>query len=65
MGGVVPPLAAKLHAENIEQTVSDAINRAGISFEQLDAVAVTVKPGMAFSLKVGVTYAKKLAVEHK
>ncbi len=65
MGGVVPPLAAQLHSENIEQTVEDAVAQSGLSWKDLDAIAVTVKPGMAFPLKVGVTYAKKLATEHK
>ncbi|KAL5110161.1 putative tRNA N6-adenosine threonylcarbamoyltransferase mitochondrial [Taenia crassiceps] len=64
MGGVVPPIAQKLHIENIEETVSGAMKKSGISWGDLDAIAVTVKPGMALSLKIGVVYAKQLAVEH-
>lgn len=61
----MPPIAQKLHAENIEKTVSTAMQRSGLSWEDLDAIAVTVKPGMALSLKIGVVYAKELAVKYK
>ncbi|VDN96222.1 unnamed protein product [Rodentolepis nana] len=64
-GGVVPPIAQKLHAENIAATVSTAMRNSGLSFKDLDAIAVTVKPGMALSLKIGVTYAKELATKYK
>ncbi|VDK40228.1 unnamed protein product [Taenia asiatica] len=64
MGGVVPPIAQKLHVENIEETVSTAMKKSSISWDNLDAIAVTVKPGMALSLKIGVVYAKQLAVKH-
>uniref|UniRef100_A0A0R3WQJ2 N(6)-L-threonylcarbamoyladenine synthase n=1 Tax=Hydatigena taeniaeformis TaxID=6205 RepID=A0A0R3WQJ2_HYDTA len=64
MGGVIPPLAQKLHVENIGGTVLTAIEMSGVSWDDLDAIAVTVKPGMALSLKIGVTYAKQLAVKH-
>ena len=65
MGGVVPPIAQKLHEENIGAVVSKVMEESGISFKDLDAIAVTVKPGMALSLKVGVVYAKQLAKAHK
>lgn len=65
MGGVVPPIAQKLHVENIEETVSTAMKKSSISWDNLDAIAVTVKPGMALSLKIGVVYAKQLAMKHK
>lgn len=64
MGGVVPPVAQKLHVENIGKTVSTAMEKSGISWDNLDAIAVTVKPGMALSLKIGVVHAKQLAVRH-
>ncbi|KAM3185264.1 hypothetical protein ACTXT7_006730 [Hymenolepis weldensis] len=64
-GGVVPPIAQKLHAENIATTVSTAMSNSSLSFGDLDAIAVTVKPGMALSLKIGVVYAKNLAIKYK
>ncbi|VDL21996.1 unnamed protein product [Hymenolepis diminuta] len=64
-GGVVPPIAQKLHAENIASTVLTAMRNSSLSFRDLDAIAVTVKPGMALSLKIGVVYAKNLATKYK
>ena len=60
-GGVVPELASREHLRNIVPVVRAAIAQAGISFAELDAVAVTEGPGLAGALLVGVTYAKTLA----
>ena len=60
-GGVYPELAAQEHLAKIEPVVHEAIQKAGISFEDLDAVAVTQGPGLIGSLLVGVSFAKALA----
>ncbi len=60
-GGVVPELASREHLRNIVPVVREAISRAGITFNDLDAVAVTEGPGLAGALLVGITYAKALS----
>ena len=59
--GVVPELASRLHTEWIAQVVEAAIAQAGIRKEDLDAVAVTSRPGLLGSLLVGVSFAKCFA----
>ena len=61
-GGVVPELASRAHEQNILPVVSEAIKRAGISVNDLDAIAFTRGPGLLGSLLVGVNYAKGLAM---
>ena len=60
-GGVVPELASREHLRNIVPVVREAMARAGITFADLDAVAVTEGPGLAGALLVGITYAKALS----
>lgn len=60
-GGVVPELASRAHQQNVLPVVSEAIKRAGISKEQLSAVAFTRGPGLMGSLLVGVNFAKGFA----
>ena len=60
-GGVVPELASREHLEKIEPIVAEAIERAEVSFSDIDAIAVTQGPGLIGSLLVGVCYAKSLA----
>ncbi len=60
-GGVVPELASREHLRNIVPVVRAALAKAGISFSDLDAIAVTEGPGLAGALLVGVAYAKSLA----
>jgi N6-L-threonylcarbamoyladenine synthase len=60
-GGVVPELASREHLRNIVPVVRAAMERAGVGFEDIDAVAVTEGPGLAGALLVGITYAKALA----
>ena len=60
-GGVVPELASRAHQQNVVPVVSEAIKRAGISKEQLTAVAFTRGPGLMGSLLVGVNSAKGFA----
>src|SRR5450631_1425950 len=59
-GGVVPELASREHLRAIVPVVREALQRAGVTLDQLDAVAVTSGPGLAGSLLVGLTYAKAL-----
>lgn len=60
-GGVVPELASREHLRSIVPVVRAAMAEAGVSFSDLDAVAVTSGPGLAGALLVGITYAKALA----
>jgi N6-L-threonylcarbamoyladenine synthase len=61
-GGVVPELASREHLRNIVPVVRAAMQEAGMSFSELDAIAVTEGPGLAGALLVGITYAKALAL---
>ncbi len=61
-GGVVPELASRAHQQNIVPVVSEAIKRAGITKEQLSAIAFTRGPGLMGSLLVGVSFTKGLAL---
>ncbi len=60
-GGVVPELASRAHQQNVVPVVDQAIKQAGISKEQLSAVAFTRGPGLMGSLLVGVSFAKGFA----
>lgn len=60
-GGVVPELASRAHQQNIVPVVHEALKRAGVTKEQLSAVAFTRGPGLMGSLHVGVSFAKGLA----
>ncbi|EGV44874.1 tRNA (adenosine(37)-N6)-threonylcarbamoyltransferase complex transferase subunit TsaD [Bizionia argentinensis JUB59] len=60
-GGVVPELASRAHQQNIVPVVDQALKKAGISKNQLHAVAFTRGPGLMGSLLVGTSFAKSLA----
>jgi N6-L-threonylcarbamoyladenine synthase len=60
-GGVFPTLAKKAHTQNIKPVVQKTLKLAGVNFKDLDAVAVTLGPGLAPALEVGIEYAQKLA----
>lgn len=60
-GGVVPELASREHLRKISYVVDDALERANLRLEDIDALAVTEGPGLAGSLLVGLVYAKALA----
>lgn len=60
-GGVVPELAARLHEQKILPAVRRSLERANVSLEHLSGLAVTVGPGLAGSLMVGLNFAKGLA----
>jgi N6-L-threonylcarbamoyladenine synthase len=60
-GGVVPELASREHLRAIVPVVREALSAGGTRLEDLDAIAVTVGPGLVGSLLVGLTYAKSLS----
>jgi len=60
-GGVVPELASRLHLKNIMHLTQAALNKAKLTFEDIDAIAVSVNPGLIGALLVGVSFAKSLA----
>jgi N6-L-threonylcarbamoyladenine synthase len=59
--GVVPELASRAHVERIVPVIDEAVGRAGISRNQIEAVAVAVTPGLVGSLLVGLSAAKGIA----
>lgn len=61
-GGVVPELASRAHQQNIIPVVDAAIKKAGISVNQLDAIAFTRGPGLLGSLLVGCSFAKTMSL---
>jgi len=61
-GGVVPELASRAHEQNIVPVVSEAIRRAGITAQDLNAIAFTRGPGLLGSLLVGTNFAKGLSL---
>lgn len=64
-GGVMPEIASRLHAENISIVIKEALEAAHISFEDLDAVAVTRGPGLIGALHVGLQAAKTISMLYK
>jgi N6-L-threonylcarbamoyladenine synthase len=60
-GGVVPELASREHLQKIRPVVDKAFTDAGITLDDVDAIAATAGPGLIGSLLVGLTYAKALA----
>eukprot|EP00892_Ulva_mutabilis_P011995 jgi/Ulvmu1/9168/UM005_0266.1 len=63
-GGVVPSLAQEAHAEAIDDVVDQAMQSAGITYSNLDAVAYTIGPGLSLCLRVGAGKARQLAHSH-
>ena len=64
-GGVVPEAAARAHVEAILPVIQEALSTASVSVSELDAIAVTNRPGLVGALSVGVTGAQALAFAHK
>ena len=60
-GGVVPELASRAHQQNIIPVVDQALVQAGVTREEIDAVAFTRGPGLMGSLLVGTSFAKGFA----
>ena len=61
-GGVVPEIASRRHTEAISQVCDEAVCTAGITYDDIEAVAVTFAPGLIGALLVGVNFAKGLAL---
>ncbi len=60
-GGVVPEIASRMHIENITMVIEEALTKAGLDMEDIDAIAVTYGPGLIGSLLIGLQAAKTLA----
>lgn len=64
-GGVVPEIASRMHAENITMVLEETLNKANMTMDDIDAIAVTYAPGLLGSLLVGVEFAKTLSFVYK
>ncbi|MGE5473491.1 MAG: tRNA (adenosine(37)-N6)-threonylcarbamoyltransferase complex transferase subunit TsaD [Ignavibacteriales bacterium] len=60
-GGVVPEIASRHHVENISPVIKEALDKAGVSFSDIDFVATTYGPGLVGALLVGLSTAKAIA----
>ncbi|MFI3284193.1 MAG: tRNA (adenosine(37)-N6)-threonylcarbamoyltransferase complex transferase subunit TsaD [Erysipelotrichaceae bacterium] len=60
-GGVIPEVASRIHVENITLVIQEALTKANLTIEDIDAIAVTYGPGLIGSLHVGVQAAKTIA----
>lgn len=64
-GGVVPEVASRMHIEVINGVVMEALEKAGVTLDDIDAIGVTYGPGLVGALLVGLQYAKGLAFASK
>lgn len=64
-GGVMPSLAQRMHQERIDWVINKAILNSKLQITNLDAIAVTIGPGLSIALGVGVDKAKELAIKYK
>ncbi|WP_046176609.1 tRNA (adenosine(37)-N6)-threonylcarbamoyltransferase complex transferase subunit TsaD [Domibacillus indicus] len=63
-GGVVPEIASRHHVEQIITVLNEALEQAGLTFKDMDAIAVTKGPGLVGALLIGVNAAKAIAFAH-
>lgn len=63
-GGVVPEIASRHHVEQITIVLEEALKEANVSYEDIDAIAVTEGPGLVGALLIGVNAAKAVAFAH-
>ncbi len=61
-GGIVPELASRSHIENLDGVIQEAMARANVTRQDIDAIAVTNRPGLVGCLLIGVTAAKTLSL---
>lgn len=61
-GGIVPELASRAHIENLDGVIQEAMGRAGVTRAEIDAIAVTNRPGLVGCLLIGLTAAKTLSL---
>lgn len=64
-GGVVPEIASRMHTENITMVLEETLKKANMKVSDVDAIAVTYKPGLLGSLLVGIEFAKVLSYVYK
>ena len=64
-GGVMPEIASRLHLENIAIVLKEALDKANLTMDEIDAIAVTRGPGLIGALHVGLQAAKTLALVYK
>ncbi|MBD5545101.1 MAG: tRNA (adenosine(37)-N6)-threonylcarbamoyltransferase complex transferase subunit TsaD [Lachnospiraceae bacterium] len=64
-GGVVPEIASRKHIEKINQVIEEALAKAGMTLDEITAIAVTYGPGLVGALLVGVAEAKAIAFAKK
>ena len=62
-GGINPPVARDLHKENIDKVYEECLKSANMTLNDIDAIAVTLEPGLRLSLIIGRDYALKLSRE--
>ncbi|XP_074109268.1 threonyl-carbamoyl synthesis 4 isoform X1 [Cotesia typhae] len=60
-GGIIPPVARQMHRENITDVCEKALRTAGLKLRDVDAIATTMKPGLALSLIIGRNFGKYLS----
>ena len=60
-GGVVPEIASRQHVKNITIVLEECLEKANMTMEQIDAIAITYGPGLIGSLLIGLEAAKTLA----
>jgi N6-L-threonylcarbamoyladenine synthase len=64
-GGVMPSLAQRMHKERIDFVIERALRQAQCGLADISAVTVTIGPGLAIALEVGISKAKEIATKHK
>ncbi|MGX8850283.1 tRNA (adenosine(37)-N6)-threonylcarbamoyltransferase complex transferase subunit TsaD [Amedibacillus sp. YH-ame10] len=60
-GGVIPEVASRIHVENISMVIEEALQKANVTMDDIEAIAVTQGPGLVGCLHIGVQAAKTLA----
>ncbi len=63
-GGVVPEIAARAHLDHLDKLIAAAMNKAGVTFLQLDGIAATCGPGLIGGVMVGMMAGKAIALAH-
>lgn len=63
-GGVVPEIASRMHTESITLVLEDVLKNSNVSWDMIDAIAVTYAPGLMGCLLVGLEFAKTLSLVH-
>ena len=61
-GGVVPEIASRHHLTAVNSVIDDALNKAGVTLDDIDLVGVTCGPGLVGSLVIGIAAAKAIAM---